>query len=108
MKDSENKRVSFLVEDDDPKNGMDATQDGAQNKADKLKKPIICALMAVESFGCMYLTFHPSSDREAVGAAGLKAGGPQATAAGLQSERPSAYAQAMPERPMQEERHPLL
>ena len=108
MKDSENKRVSFLVEDDDPKNGMDATQDGAQNKADKLKKPIIFALMGVVFFGCMYLIFKPSSDKKAVEDIGLNDAVPQATDAGLQSDKQKAYEQEMLEQKMQEKRNALL
>src|SRR5690554_7364748 len=83
MKDSENKKVSFLVEDDDPKNGMDATQDGMQNKADKLKKPIIFALMGVVFLGCMYLIFKPSSDKKTVEDIGLNDAVPQASDAGF-------------------------
>lgn len=108
MKDSENKRVSFLVEDDDPKNGMDATQDGAQNKADKLKKPIIFALMGVVFFGCMYLIFKPSSDKKAVEDIGLNDAVPQPTDAGLQSDKQKAYEQEMLEQKMQEKRNALL
>lgn len=108
MQNSENKRVSFLVEDDDPKNGMDATQDGAQNKADKLKKPIIFALMGVVFFGCMYLIFKPSSDKKTVEDIGLNDAVPQASDAGLQSDKQKAYEQEMLEQKMQEKRNSLL
>jgi len=107
MKDSENK-VSFLVEDDDPKNGMDALQDGAQNKAEKLKKPIIFALMGVVFFGCMYLIFKPSSDKQKVEDIGLNDAVPQATDAGLQSDKQKAYEQEMLEQKMEEKRNALL
>ena len=95
MKDSENKRVSFLVEDGDPKNGMDAPQDGTQNKAEKLKKPIIFALMGVVFLGCMYLIFKPSSDKKAVEDIGLNDAVPQASDAGLQSDKQKAYEQEL-------------
>ncbi|ADY52241.1 hypothetical protein Pedsa_1684 [Pseudopedobacter saltans DSM 12145] len=108
MKDSENKKVSFLVEDDDPKNGMDATQDGMQNKADKLKKPIIFALMGVVFLGCMYLIFKPSSDKKTVEDIGLNDAVPQASDAGLQSDKQKAYEQEMLEQKMQEKRNSLL
>ncbi|MGN5953446.1 conjugative transposon protein TraM [Sphingobacterium lactis] len=108
MKNSENKRVSFLVEDGDPKNGMDAPQDGAQNKAEKLKKPIIFALMGVVFFGCMYLIFKPSSDKQKVEDIGLNDVVPQATDAGLQSDKQKAYEQEMLEQKMQEKRNALL
>ncbi len=64
MKDNENKKVSILVEDDDLNNQQDAPKDGAQNKAEKLKKPIIFVLMGVVFLGCMYLIFKPSSDKK--------------------------------------------
>ncbi len=108
MKDSENKKVSFLVEDDDPKNGMDATQDGAQNKVDKLKKPIIFALMGVVFLGCMYLIFKPSSDKKAVEDIGLNDAVPQASDAGLQSDKQKAYEQELLEQKMQKKRNALL
>lgn len=107
MKDSENK-VSFLVEDGDPKNGMDAPQDGAQNKAEKLKKPIIFALMGVVFFGCMYLIFKPSSDKQKVEDIGLNDVVPQATDAGLQSDKQKAYEQEMLEQKIEEKRNALL
>lgn len=107
MKNSENK-VSFLVEDGDLKNGMDAPQDGAQSKADKLKKPIIFVLMGVVFLGCMYLIFKPSSDKKTVEDIGLNDAVPQATDAGLQSDKQKAYEQEMLEQKMQEKRNALL
>src|SRR5690606_18892744 len=108
MKDSENKRVSLLVEDGDPKNGMDAPQDSAQNKAEKLKKPVIFALMGVVFLGCMYLIFKPSSDKITDEDIGLNDAVPQATDAGLQSDKQKAYEQEMLEQKMQEKRDALL
>src|SRR5690554_4824520 len=107
MKDSENKKVSFLVEDGDPKNEMDATQEGAQNKAEKFKNPIIFALMGVVFFGCMYLIFKPSSDKQKVEDIGLNDAVPQATEAGLQSDKQKAYEQEMLEQKDKEKRNAL-
>ena len=95
MKDNENKRVSFLVEDDDQKTGADAPKEGAQNKAEKLKKPIIFVLMAVVFLGCMCLIFKPSSDKKKPEDIGLNDAVPQATDAGLQSDKQKAYEQEM-------------
>lgn len=108
MKDSENKRVSFLVEDTDQKNGADAPKDGAQNKAEKLKKPIIFVLMGVVFLGCMYLIFKPSSDKKKVENIGLNDAVPQATDAGLQSDKQKAYEQEMLEQKEQEKRNALM
>ncbi|GEP90702.1 Bacteroides conjugative transposon TraM protein [Chitinophaga terrae (ex Kim and Jung 2007)] len=107
MKDNENKRVSILVEDDDPNNQKEAPKDGAQNKAEKLKKPIIFVLMAVVFLGCMYLIFKPSSDKKKVQDIGLNDAVPQATDAGLQSDKQKAYEQEMLEQKEQEKRNAL-
>lgn len=107
MKDNENKRVSFLVEDDEQKTGTDAPKDGAQSKAEKLKKPIIFALMGVVFFGCMYLIFKPSADKKKVQNIGLNEAVPQATDAGLQPDKQKAYEQEMLEQKMQEKRDAL-
>lgn len=107
MKDNENKRVSFLVEDDEQKAGTDAPKDGVQNKAEKLKKPIIFALMGVVFFGCMYLIFKPSADKKKVQNIGLNEAVPQATDAGLQPDKQKAYEQEMLEQKMQEKRDAL-
>ncbi|MBN8785818.1 conjugative transposon protein TraM [Elizabethkingia anophelis] len=107
MKDNENKRVSILVEDDDPNNQKETPKDGAQNKAEKLKKPIIFVLMAVVFLGCMYLIFKPSSDKKKVQDIGLNDAVPQATDAGLQADKQKAYEQEMLEQKEQEKRNAL-
>lgn len=108
MKDNENKRVSFLVEEDNPGNVTDAPKEGAQNKADKLKKPIIFILMGVVFLGCMYLIFKPSADKKKVEKIGLNEAVPQATDAGLQSDKQKAYEQEMLEKKMEEKRSSLM
>ena len=107
MKDNENKRVSILVEDDNPNNQQSAPQDGAKRKAEKLKKPIIFVLMAVVFLGCMYLIFKPSSDKKKVEDIGLNDAVPQATDAGLQSDKQKAYEQEMLDQKMEEKRNAL-
>ena len=108
MKNSENKKVSILVDDDGQKAGTDAPNDGAQNKAERLKKPIIFALMGVVFLGCMYLIFKPSSDKKAIETIGLNDAVPQATDAVLQSDKQKAYEQEMLEQKMQEKRNALM
>lgn len=108
MKENQNDKIRFLVKDNDSKDGMNATQDGEQNKIDKLKKPLIFALMGVVFFGCMYLIFKPSSDKKAVEDIGLNDAVPQASDAGLQSDKQKAYEQEMLEQKMQEKRNSLL
>ena len=107
MKDNENKRVSFLVEEDEQKAGTDAPKNGAKNKAEKLKKPIIFALMGVVFFSCMYLIFKPSANKKKQQGIGLNDAVPQASDAGLQPDKPKAYEQAMMEQKEQDKRKAL-
>lgn len=107
MNDKENTRVSFLVEDDEQKVGTDAPNDGVQNKAEKLKKPIIFILMGVVFLGCMYLIFKPSSSKKKVQDIGLNDAVPQATDAGLQADKQKAYEQEMLQQKMDEKRNAL-
>lgn len=106
MEDNENKKTIFLVKDDH-KTGADAPLGGAGNKSEKLKKPIIFALMGVVFFGCMYLIFKPSSDNKKVEDIGLNDAVPQATDAVLQSDKQKAYEQEMLEQKEQERRNSL-
>ena len=65
-------------------------------------------VMGVVFFGCMYLIFKPSSDKQKVEDIGLNDVVPQATDAGLQSDKQKAYEQEMLEQKMQEKRNALL
>src|SRR5690606_22556091 len=95
MEDNKNDKIRFLFGNKEVENETDLPQDGAQNKAEKLKKPIIFALMGVVFLGCMYLIFKPSSDKKTVEDIGLNDAVPQATDAGLQSDKQKAYEQEM-------------
>lgn len=106
MKDSENKKVSLLV-DSDQQTGAEASSKGKVSNTEKLKKPIIFVLMAVVFLGCMYLIFNPSSDKEKEEDIGLNDAVPQATDAGMQSDKEKAYEQEMLEQKMQKERNAL-
>jgi len=108
MTDNENKKTSVLVEDGNQDTGTDVLQDSTQNKAEKLKKPIIFVLMAVVFVGCMYLIFKPSSDKKQAADIGLIDAVPQATDAGLQSDKQKAYEQEMLEQKEQEKRNGLM
>lgn len=108
MKDNKNKRASFLVESDGQKTGTEAPNDGAQHKAERLKKPIIFILMGVVFLGCMYLIFKPSSEENEVEDFGLNDVVPQATDEGLQSDKQKAYEQEMMKQKMEEKRSSLM
>lgn len=103
-----NNKIRFLFGKKETENEMDATQEGAQNKIDKLKKPIIFALMGVVFVGCMYLIFKPSSNSDTAQEMGLNDAVPQASDAGLQSDKQKAYEQELLEQKMQDKRNTLL
>ena len=105
MKENE-KRVSFLVEGEDP-NAASNLPDNKKSNKDRLKKPIIFLLMGVVFLGCMYLIFKPSKDKKAVENIGLNDAVPQATGAGMPDDKSKAYEQEMLERKEQEKRNAL-
>lgn len=104
MKESNNDKIRFLF----GKKEMDKPNGDTQNGADRQKKTIIFALMGVVFLGCMYLIFKPSPDKKTVEDIGLNDAVPQATDAGLQSDKQKAYEQEMLEQKMQEKRNALL
>lgn len=106
MKDNENKRVSILV-DDDQNNRENRSGDDIQGRAEKLKKPVIFILMALVFVGCMYLIFKPSSNKKKVEDIGLNGAVPQASDAGMQSDKQKAYEQEMFDQKIQEKRNEL-
>lgn len=107
MKENENKRISILVDDDDKNNNPEMSTDEGHPKIEKFKKPIIFILMAIVFLGCIYLIFKPSSDKKEVSDLGLNDAVPQATDAGLQSDKQKAYEQEMLDQKMQEKRNAL-
>ncbi len=79
MKENENKKSVVRVTEGSPKETADVLQDGTQNKAEKLKKPLIFGLMGIVFVGCMYLIFKPSEDKKEIENMGLNDAVPQAT-----------------------------
>jgi conjugative transposon TraM protein len=108
MKENENKKPVVRVTEGNPAATADALQDSAQNKAEKLKKPLIFVLMGVVFLGCMYLIFKPSEDKKSVESVGLNDAVPQATEAGMPADKGKAYEQEMLERKEQEKRNALV
>jgi len=107
MKENENKKSVVRVTEGNPSATADVLQDSTQNKAEKLKKPLIFLLMGVVFLGCMYLIFKPSKDKKAVENIGLNDAVPQATGAGMPADKSKAYEQEMLERKEQEKRNAL-
>jgi conjugative transposon TraM protein len=108
MKETEKKKQVVRVTEGNP--GKEAAQlpDGNINKAERLKKPLIFALMGAVFLGCMYLIFSPSGENEnPLEKVGINDAVPQATDAGLQSDKQKAYEQELLEKRDQEKRKSL-
>lgn len=88
-----NKSVSVLVEENDQQKNGNEPDSTVRNRAEKLKKPVIFALMAIVFAGCMYLIFKPSDNKKKMQDTGLNGAVPQATVAGLQPDKQKAYEQ---------------
>lgn len=107
MKENENKKTVVRVTEGNPNETPDVLQDSTQNKADKLKKPLIFGLMGIVFVGCMYLIFKPSEDKKEIENIGLNDAVPQATGAGMQADKQKAYEQDMLEQKDAEKRNAL-
>ncbi|HAY3551898.1 TPA: conjugative transposon protein TraM [Elizabethkingia meningoseptica] len=107
MKENENKKTVVRVTEGNPKETADVLQDSTQTKAEKLKKPLIFGLMGIVFVGCMYLIFKPSEDKKEMENIGLNDAVPQATEAGMQSDKQKAYEQDMLEQKDREKRNAL-
>ncbi len=107
MKENENKKSVVRVTEGNPTATADVPQDGTQNKAEKLKKPLIFALMGIVFVGCMYLIFKPGEDKNSLENIGLNDAVPQATDAGMPANKGKAYEQDMLESKEQEKRNAL-
>ena len=107
MKENENKKSVVRVTEGNPAATADVLQDSTQNKAEKLKKPLIFGLMGIVFVGCMYLIFKPSADKKEIENIGLNDAVPQATGAGMPADKGKAYELEMLERKEQEKRNAL-
>lgn len=107
MKENENKKTVVRVTEGNPKETADVLQDSTQTKAEKLKKPLIFGLMGIVFVGCMYLIFKPSEDKKEMENIGLNDAVPQATEAGMQSDKQKAYELEMLEQKDREKRNAL-
>ncbi|PIF62640.1 conjugative transposon protein TraM [Flavobacterium sp. 11] len=107
MKENENKKTVVRVTEGNLAATADVLQDSTQNKAQKLKKPLIFGLMGVVFLGCMYLIFKPSSEKKEIEKIGLNEVVPQATGAGMPADKGKAYEEEMLERKNEEKRNAL-
>ncbi|KOS05273.1 conjugal transfer protein TraM [Flavobacterium akiainvivens] len=107
MKENENKKTVVRVTEGSPKDTADVLQATRHTKIEKLKKPLIFGLMGIVFLGCMYLIFKPSEDKKEIENIGLNDAVPQATEAGMQSDKQKAYEQEMLEQKDAEKRNAL-
>jgi conjugative transposon TraM protein len=107
MKENENKKSVVRVTGGNTKETTAVLQDSKENQIEKLKKPLIFGLMGVVFLGCMYLIFKPSDDKKETENIGLNDAVPQATEAGMPSDKGKAYEQEMLELKDQEKRNAL-
>lgn len=107
MKEDENKKSAVRVTEGNPAATADVPQDGRQDKAEKLKKPLLFGLMGIVFVGCMYLIFKPGEDKNLLENIGLNDAIPQATGAGMPANKGKAYEQDMLENKEQEKRNAL-
>ena len=107
MKEKDDKKPMVQVTEGSPKDTADAFQESTQNKMEKLKKPLVFVLMGIVFVGCMYLIFKPSSNKDQNENIGLNDVVPQATDAGMQSDKQKAYEQEMLENQELEKRNAL-
>ncbi|WP_199117829.1 conjugative transposon protein TraM [Pedobacter sp. ASV28] len=105
MKENE-KKVSIRLGQDDPNETSHVPED-KNGSRERLKKPLIFALMGVVFLGCMYLIFKPSQNQKKTGDIGLNDAVPQASEAGMQADKQKAYEQEMLEEKAQEKRKAL-
>lgn len=107
MKENENKKSVVRVTEGTPNETADVLQNGTENKAEKLKKPLIFGLMGIVFVGCMYLIFKPSEDKKEIENIGLNDAVPEATGTGMPDNKGKAYELEMLERKEQEKRNAL-
>ncbi|MCK0125275.1 conjugative transposon protein TraM [Gelidibacter sp. F2691] len=107
MIENENKKTVVRVSEGNPKETADVLRDSTQNKADKLKKPLIFGLMGIVFMACMYLIFKPSEDKKEIENFGLNDVVPQPTGAGIQADKQKAYEAAILEQKDAEKQNAL-
>lgn len=106
MKKNKDKKTVVRVTEGSPEETADVLQDSTQNKAEKLKKPLIFGLMGIVFVGCIYLIFKPSANKTETENPGLNVVVPQATGTGLPNKS-KAYELEMLAKKEQEKRDAL-
>ncbi|SKA33118.1 Bacteroides conjugative transposon TraM protein [Chitinophaga eiseniae] len=106
--ENQNRRTNIFVSETSGAAPEASSSSEHSRKLDRLKKPLVFALMGIVFVGCMYLIFgRPSSGKEKQKEAGLNEAVPQATDGALRDKR-RAYEEAMQAQKEQEKRASLM
>lgn len=103
----ENKKGHILIEDY-AQNRTSQMHDEKKGTLERLKKPVLFALMGIVFMGCMYLIFKPSSDKKNIANIGLNDSVPQAANKEMQADKGKAYEQEMLEQKEEQKRNSLM
>lgn len=107
MKKNENVDNPVFITDAGMNTASDEIIESRETKVEKMKKPIIFALMGIVFFGCMYLIFKPSENLKNIQILGLNDSVPQATTIGLETDKQKAYEQEILDHKNQEKQNAL-
>src|SRR5690625_1199922 len=108
MKENKQEKSSIRVTEGDIKESEDFSQDSAISPIEKLKKPLIFALMGIVFIGCLFLIFNSSSEKDKYEDRLINESVPEATSAELSKDKGKAYEQEMLVRKEEEKRKDLL
>lgn len=106
MKETENKRISLLVDETENKD-QNSKSTEQRSLLDRYKKPLIMILLGIVFLGCMYLIFGPSDKEKLKDQDGLNGAVPQAAEAALQEDKQKAYEQQLLEEKTKEQNNAL-
>ncbi|AWG23006.1 conjugative transposon protein TraM [Flavobacterium faecale] len=107
MKKNENVDNPVFITDAGMNTASDEIVESRETKVEKMKKPIIFALMGILFFGCMYLIFKPSENLKNIQILGLNDSVPQATTISLETDKQKAYEQEILDHKNQEKQNAL-
>lgn len=103
----ETKKTEIRITEGTAADSQETTSTGSSRK-EKLKKPLIFALMGIVFLCCMYFIFKPSGDPKKQQQAGLNELVPQATDTGLPADKGKAYEIELLEQKDKEKRDALM
>ncbi|EQB92190.1 conjugative transposon protein TraM [Elizabethkingia anophelis] len=107
MESSKPKTVNILAHNPDSAKSDSLPEIQSKSKTEKLKKPVVFALMGIVFLGSLYLVFKPTSDKIIIEQKGLNEFVPDASGSVIQSDKQKAYEQALFEQKKQEEKNAM-